>query len=175
MRRQWNYYVYFSEKSASEIPDDITLLLGGGVVFHRLIQSLKDNGKSYWDKVEVECEYKVKLTNDEIVIIGHADALRGDEVYEFKHTRTLPMKPHFQHRLQLNFYLGALNKMKGRLVYTGYNEEGGIGVREFPLLYSDWYMEHLVNKAEVLHALLKSGEPPRCSCRDRKHEGGNVL
>lgn len=175
VRRQYNYYTLFHQKTPEEIPDKTVLLLAGGVVFHRLIQSLKDEeGRSFWDKVEVECSLTTNLAGDSVTIVGHADAIRRrdgeEEVWEFKHTRVIPPEPFFAHHLQLNFYLAALKKVKGVLLYTGYDAEGGLAVKEFPCLYSDWYLEHLIARAQMLHAFLLIGTPPRCSCRDHRHE-----
>lgn len=179
VRRQYNYYALFNEKKPEEIPDKIVLLLAGGVVFHRLVQSLKDEtGKSYWDKTEVECSLEVDIAGDKIIIVGRADAIRGsgidEEVWEFKHTRTIPLKPLFPHQLQLNFYLAALKRVKGVLLYTGYDADGGLAVKEFPCRYSEWHLEHLISRAQMLHTFLAVGIPPRCSCRDHRHEGGNL-
>lgn len=175
LRKQYNYYALLSGKEAKEIPDDTVLLLAGGVVFHRLVQSLRDNNKPYWDKVEVECSVKVEVAGGEIAIVGHADAIKDGAVYEFKHTRTLPSKPTFPHVLQLNFYLAALRMLRGVLVYTGYDAEGGLSVREFPILYSDWHFEHLISRAQTLHVLLVNKEPPRCSCREKRHELETII
>jgi len=170
LRQQWNYYKELHDKTPEEIPDDVVLLLAGGIVFHRLIQQLTENGKRYWDKIEVECSIEVPLPTGTIVIVGHADAIKNGKVYEFKHVRTLPSKPKFNHLLQLNFYLKALNTVEGYLIYAGYNEFGGLAVREFPWYLSNWHFQHLVNRAETLHYLLISDQPPRCSCRDQRHE-----
>lgn len=174
-RKQFNYYRFFDGKKPEEIPDDIVLLLAGGVVFHRLIQSLRDGeGKNFWDKVEVECSLDIEVAGEKIKIIGHADAIRGrgvdEEVWEFKHVRTIPPNPHFAHKLQLNFYLAALKRVKGVLLYAGYDLDGGLKLKEFPHFYSDWYLEHLIQRAQMLHTFLVMDTPPRCSCRDRKHE-----
>jgi hypothetical protein len=59
VRKQYNYYTNFAGKSPEEIPDDIILLLSGGIVFHRLIQSLRQDGQKYWDAVEVACSIEV--------------------------------------------------------------------------------------------------------------------
>jgi len=176
VRKQFNYYKNFRDKKPEEIPDDVILLLAGGIVFHRLVQSLKDdNEKPYWSAVEVPCSINVRIAGGEdITILGHADAIRGEgsdkKVYEFKHTRSLPHKPSFEHQLQINFYMGALGIPRGILVYVGYVEGGGLGVREFPLAFSEWHLEHLITRAQVLHILLKEDSPPRCSCRGRIHE-----
>jgi len=170
LRKQWNYYKNFHNKAPEEIPDDVVLLLSGGIVFHRLLQSLKDNGRSYWDKVEVECKVEVQLPSGVILIVGHADALKNGKVYEFKHVRTLPSKPRFEHILQLNFYLKALNSVEGVLLYAGYAEGGGIIIREFPWRLSPWHFQHLVNRAEMLHIMLMNDTPPQCSCSDKRHE-----
>lgn len=171
LRQQWNYYKNFHNKSPQEIPDDVVLLLSGGIVFHRLIQQLTTpEGRRFWDKVEVECSVEIALPTEKIIIVGHADAIKDGKVYEFKHVRTIPHKPHFNHILQLNFYLKALNIIEGYLVYAGYNEFGGIIIREFPWTLSNWHFQHLVNRAETLHYLLISDKPPRCSCRDQRHE-----
>ena len=173
IRKQFNYYQQLSGKTIEEIPDNIVLLLAGGIVFHRLLQSLRNPDDSkFWDKTEVECSLEVEMLGEKIQIVGHADAIRKDEVYEFKHTRSLPSKPQFPHILQLNFYLGALGKIKGRLVYTGYDAEGGLDIREFPWMFSEWHLEHLIARAQALHILLVNNQPPRCSCRDKRHEIG---
>jgi len=181
IRKQWNYYKFLSGKKAEEIPDDIILLLAGGVVFHRLIQGLKDEqGRPYWDKTEIECSIEVNVAGGEkIKIIGHADAIRGKGmdkiVYEFKHVRQLPNKPQFPHLLQLNFYLGALGVNRGSLLYVGYLPHGGLAVKEFGWLYSNWHMEHLIARAQMLHTLLIHNEAPRCSCKNRVHELGQLI
>jgi CRISPR/Cas system-associated exonuclease Cas4 (RecB family) len=172
IRRQWNYYKSFAGKKPDEIPDETVLLLSGGVVFHRLIQSLKEDGRPYWSATEVECSIEVEVAGGEkIKIVGHADAIRGRglerTVYEFKHTRTMPSSPYFQHILQLNFYMGALGISRGVILYSYYTQDGGIGIKEFPRIYSDWHMEHLITRAQTLHTLLINNTPPRCSCRDR--------
>lgn len=178
-RRQYNYYSLFHQRKPEEIPDNTILLLAGGVVFHRLIQSLKDeSGKNFWERVEVECSLEVEVAGDTITIIGHADATRGkgidEEVWEFKHTRSIPNKPLFPHILQLNFYLGALKRVRGILLYTGYDAEGGLSIKEFPHYYSEWHLEHLISRAQMLHTFLLMETPPRCSCRDHRHENGNL-
>jgi hypothetical protein len=175
IRRQWNYYKEFSGKNPEEIPDDVVLLLSGGIVFHRLIQSLKDNGKPYWSETEAECSIEVKVAgNKKIKIIGHADAIIGKgverTVYEFKHVRSLPYNAYFPHILQLNFYMGAMGISRGVLLYVGYLANGGLGIREFTRIYSDWHMEHLISRAQTLHTLLINNQPPRCSCRDKQCE-----
>jgi hypothetical protein len=43
-------------------------------------------------------------------------------------------------------------------------------VREFPRIYSDWHMEHLISRAQTLHTLLINNQAPRCSCRDKQCE-----
>jgi len=170
LRRQYNYYKQLHGKHQEEIPDNIVLLLGGGIVFHELIESLP-----IWDQTEIECSLRVNVAGGEIVIVGHADAIRGDTIYEFKHTRSLPREPYFQHKIQLNFYLSALNRLKGVLAYTGYDSQGGLSVREFSLRYSDWLLEHLINRAQALHLFLLTDEAPRCSCQDKRHEGNLVI
>jgi len=175
-RRQFHYYKLFHQRNPEDIPDDIVLLLGGGVVFHRLVQSFKENGKRYWDRIEIECSLKATVAGSNIVLTGHADAIKGDTVYEFKHTRSIPWrKPKFDHQLQANFYMAAIEKVRGVVVYTGYNEEGGLSIREFPILFSDWHLEHLITRAQSLHTWLVHDTPPRCSCRDRRHEGAVIL
>jgi hypothetical protein len=180
LRRQWNYYKFFHGKDPKDIPDDIVLLLAGGVVLHRLVQSLKtEEGKPYWSAVEVECSVEVEvLQGQKIKIVGHADAVRGKglekTVYEFKHVRSLPSRPLFPHILQLNFYLGALGVARGVLLYIGYLPNGGIDIREFNRIYSEWHMEHLINRAQTLHALLVNDQPPRCSCREKLCEIGQL-
>jgi hypothetical protein len=180
IRRQWNYYKEFSGKNPEEIPDDLILLLSGGIVFHRLIQSLKENGKPYWSATEVECSIEVEVAGGEkIKIVGHADAIKGKglerTVYEFKHVRSLPSNAYFQHILQLNFYMGAMGITRGVLLYVGYLSNGGLTVREFPRLYSDWHMEHLITRAQTLHTLLVNDQAPRCSCKDKKCEMTNQI
>lgn len=173
IRKQWNYYKFFHKKKQEEIPDNVVLLLGGGIVFHLLLQQLKLEDKRFWDDVEVECHIGVNIGNSRIKIVGHADAIKNRIVYEFKHTRTLPNKPYFQHQLQLNFYLAALRSLRGVLVYTGYDASGGLSIKEFPIFYSDWHLEHLITRCQTLHTFLTTNQAPRCSCRDRIHE--NVI
>jgi len=175
VRKQYNYYSNFAGKSPEEIPDDIILLLSGGIVFHRLIQSLRQDGKKYWDAVEVACSIEVPTPEGStLTILGHADAIHGTgierKVYEFKHVRQIPTKPLFEHILQLNFYLGALQIPHGVLCYVGYLPGGGLDVKEFPHTFSHWHFEHLINRAITLHTLLIHKTPPRCSCKDRIHE-----
>jgi len=175
LRKQYNYYFYFDKKSPEEIPDDIVLLLSGGIVFHRLIQSLKLDGKRYWSAVEVPCSITVEALNgSQITILGHADAICGSgieaKVYEFKHVRQIPSKPLFEHVLQLNFYLGALQIPHGVLTYVGYVPSGGLDIKEYPHTFSHWHFEHLINRAITLHTLLVNKTPPRCSCKNRIHE-----
>lgn len=172
VRRQWNYYKQFANRPPEEIPDNIVLLLAGGIVFHRLVQNIrKDDNTRYWDRVEVECQERIVLPNgDSFIIKGHADAIRNGVVYEFKHTRSIPTSPKFEHRLQINFYLKALSMVEGKLCYVGYDPDGGLSVREFPVFYSDWHFNHLVTRAQTLHYLLLSDMPPRCSCRNNIHE-----
>ncbi|GIW67860.1 MAG: hypothetical protein KatS3mg096_728 [Candidatus Parcubacteria bacterium] len=169
-RKQWNYYKNFHGKTSDEIPDEVILLLAGGVVFHRLIQNLTSEGRRFWDRVEIECSMEVQLTSGVILIVGHADAIKDGRVYEFKHTRVIPPKPKFEHLLQLNFYLKALKCLEGSLIYSGYTSEGGLGIKEFQTIISNWHVQHLINRAETLHYLLISDTPPRCSCRDHRHE-----
>jgi hypothetical protein len=175
VRKQWNYYKEFSGKKSEEIPDDIILLLAGGIVFHRLIQSLREDGKPYWSATEVECSIEIDVANRQrIKIVGHADAIKGKgterTIYEFKHVRAIPREPQFAHILQLNFYMGALNISKGVLLYVGYLPDGGLDLKEFPRTFSHWHLEHLIARAQTLHTLLIHNEPPRCSCSNRIHE-----
>jgi len=174
-RAQYNYYTNFSNKSVEEIPDEIVLLLAGGVFVHRLIQSLKVDKKSIWSGVEVPCSYELTAPDGSTITIrGRADAIlgRGVErrVYEFKHVRSIPYKPQFNHLLQLNFYLGALGIAQGVLCYIGYSPYGGIDIKEFNFSFSTWHFEHLLNRAITLHTLITNKTPPRCSCRDKIHE-----
>lgn len=175
VRRQYNYYSEFAGKSPDEIPDEVVLLLGGGIVFHRMVQALEFQGQPFWDNVEVECKLEVALPSGNILIVGHADCIRNNEVYELKYTQRVPSNPHFQHILQLNFYLGALQKQKGWLVYCGPSTEGGLQIREFPHIFSEWHLEHLISRAQTLDLLLRNQTPPRCSCSDKRHEVGAIF
>jgi hypothetical protein len=175
LRKQWNYYKEYSGKKPEEIPDDTILLLSGGIVFHRLIQSLKENEKLYWSEIEVKCSIEVKIKEGNIIkIVGCADAIREEGtkkiIYEFKHTRYIPQKPYFQHILQINFYMGALNIKNGVLLYVGYLPNGGLDIKEFPIEYSDWHMQQIINRAQILHTFLVNNIPPCCSCKDKKCE-----
>jgi len=168
LRSKWNFYKHFERHD--DLTTDMILLLGGGIVFHRMLQSIKVDGKRYWDAVEIPCKIEEDFGDEKVLLVGHADALKNGVVYEFKHTRSTPRKAYFNHLLQLNFYLKALQKPEGRLVYVSYREDGGLTIKEFHLVYSESLYAFFINRAQELHIALKSSIPPRCSCKGRIHE-----
>lgn len=168
LRSKWNYYKHFERNN--DLTPDMIMLLGGGIVFHRMLQGIRVNGKRFWDAVEVPCKTTEKMGDERVILLGHADAMRNGIVYEFKHTRSQPRKAWFNHLLQLNFYLKALQKPEGRLVYVSYREDGGLVVKDFQLIFSESLYSFFVNRAQELHIALKSPVPPRCSCRGNIHE-----
>lgn len=168
LRSKWNYYKHFEHHD--DLTTDMILLLGGGIVFHRMLQSIKVGGKRFWDAVEIPCKTEEALGDERVLLVGHADAMKNGIVYEFKHTRSQPKKAYFNHLLQLNFYLKALQKPEGRLVYVSYREDGGLTIKDFHLVYSESLYAFFVNRAQELHIALKSPVPPRCSCRNKTHE-----
>jgi len=174
VRSQYNFYKSLQGKKPEEIPDEVILKLAGGVVFHRILQEFKPDGKKrYWDSVEIPCEHSFEVSQGKkkefILVRGRIDATKNGTIYEFKHTYRIPQKPKFQHLLQLHFYLGAMQKAQGVLGYIGYDEYG-IVVKEFPVVFSTWHFEHILNRAETLHIFLQNSTPPRCTCRSQEHE-----
>lgn len=171
LRQQFNFFALY--QGQKELPNEVILRLGDGTDFHRLVQKIA--GRHFWNKVEIPCQTVVEIAGGEKILIrGRADCIKGDTLYELKQTMHLPYKPRFDHVLQANFYLGSLRMMRGMISYRGYDQSGAMDVREFPIIFSDWHFTHLINRAETLHVLLKSGQPPRCSCRNRRHESGEV-
>lgn len=168
-RSQYNFYTQYQGKKNEELPDEVILKLAGGVVFHRILQNFKLDGKKYWDAIEVPCEYSFDTGKGKILIRGRIDAIKDNVIHEFKHTYRIPQKAKFQHLLQLQFYLGAMQKARGQLDYIGYDEYGMV-LREFPVIYSQWHFEHLLNRAVALHLYLRHKEPPKCGCRTQEHE-----
>lgn len=165
LKGQWNYYMMSIREG--QIPDGAIMRMGEGTEWHRILQSYKG-----WDGVEVKARMRVKVSQkagDWITIRGRADSVKGDTVYEFKRTSWLPHKPKFDHVLQINFYMAAIGKPKGVIVYAG-NKDGDFDVVEHPVLLSDWHVEHLKNRAMNLHIFLKNKEVPICSCRSRAHD-----
>lgn len=168
---QYQYYK-LAERSDEKLEDEIVLLLARGEAEHRWLQSLKDPKKNrrYWDQIEVPCSYRFKVGEDTVTISGRADAVKNKEVYEFKTTQYIPKKPRFNNLLQLQFYLGAMERGRGWLLYLGYGDTGGLELREFPVQFSEWHFLLMLERASSLHLFLKAGVQPHCTCRTKRHD-----
>lgn len=164
VRGQWNFYKMCI--SEGRFPDAFVLKTSEGNAWHEMLETL-----GVWDATEVSVKAPIKLGDgSRIWIRGRCDAIRGDTVYDFKRTEWVPYrKPKFDHLLQLNFYMEALGKPKGVLAYIGYHN-GNFTIKEYYHTLSDWHTEILTNRALALHGYLIHGEPPVCTCRDKRHE-----
>lgn len=136
-----------------------------GIMTHEFLQKLK-----VWDDIEAECKREIKTTHGKITLLGHADAVKGDTVFEFKSVIRIPWKPKFDHSMQVNAYATMLGLPRAKVIYIGNDADGNYNVKEFDLVQSDFMWQLLVNKAITLHALLKTGTDVQCSCRSRVHD-----
>jgi hypothetical protein len=162
-KSQWNYYQMAIKEG--KLPQSAILQMGEGTVTHELIQSLQ-----IWDATEIPVKMKINTGNENIVIRGRADGVIGDTVFEFKRTQYIPLKIRFSDALQINFYMEALGKPKGILVYIGYKSDRTFDVVERYWTLSDWHTNHLINRAITLHTLLKNKQEAYCSCRSKTHD-----
>jgi hypothetical protein len=163
VKATWNNYMM--KRKTKEHEEATKLLFLKGLIFHELLQK----SSKAWDGVEVECTRKIKTSHGVTTLIGHADAVKDDTVYEFKTCMRIPYKPRFDHVAQVNAYATMLGKPRAIIVYAGSDGEA-FNVKEFTVLPSEWHYTLLVNKLHTIHALLKTKAQPMCSCRNRQHD-----
>ena len=189
---RWLYYHNYGN-GKHQMSDELLLKLEGGNAMHRRLARttyVDESGKRkrYFKRsnIELACEVDISILGGEFITIkGRADAIREicnvngklayEVIYEFKHNRTLPRSPYPDDKMQLNFYLNALNRPFGVLAYTSYvglkgSSQTGIDIVEFTLRKNEKSYLLFLQRAKELHRQLIDNDPPFCICKTRNHE-----
>lgn len=162
LKATWNHFQM--KKLTKEHIDSTKLIFFKGILFHEMVQKSKA-----WDGVEVECVKKIKTSHGTATLLGHADAVKDDAVFELKTCAYIPRRPKFDHICQVNAYMHMLGKPRGVIVYAGSDGEK-FDIKEYQVVQSDWHYQHMINRLMTLHAILKTAGEPICSCRNRQHD-----
>jgi CRISPR/Cas system-associated exonuclease Cas4 (RecB family) len=120
---------------------------------------------SLFEKNQVEVRYKI---NDELTIVGHADFIYDDAVWELKTIATIKAlwdrneqryKPKPWHVKQVLFYAHCLGLEKIRLCYISFDGYKIFTEQDFEL-NKDEVIRELVEKALEFHNYWKNDIPP---------------
>lgn len=142
------------------------LRMSEGIVFHEFLQKQK----GLWKSTETEFSKSFKTDSGKLSIVGTVDAISKEGVvYEFKRSGYISYKPKSQWVFQAQSYMYLADRPQGCIVALG-SSNGQFVVKEWPLLFNDFYFNCLLNKAITLHTLLKHKQVPVCSCRTRQHD-----
>jgi len=128
-----------------------------GDSIHQLIQEvLRSEG---W---LTEVEARLEIVSDggqKILLRGRADAVRGNEVLEFKSTKALPDRPYDSHKRQLGAYMILLGAERGYIIYIS-REDGRYRIFEVSREEAKGALKEVVERAKILHKHLVERRPP---------------
>lgn len=137
-----------------------------GIISHNYLQGTK----GLWRETETEYRKSFKTDSGKLSIIGTLDAVSKEGVvYEFKRSGYISYKPKSSWTFQIQAYMHLADKPQGCIVAMG-NSNGEFVIKEWPVLYNDFWFNTLLNKAIALHTYLKHQQVPVCSCRNRIHD-----
>ena len=155
---------FFRRKYRVELKPEQIWWIHRGNVFDNLWTSLfKSN--------QVEVRYKV---NDELTIVGHADFVYEDTVWELKTIATIKVlwdrnerryKPKLQHVKQVLFYSHCLGLEKVRLCYISFDGYKIFTEQDFEIS-KDEVIKELVERALEFHKFWKDDISPAKTCQE---------
>jgi len=162
-KAMWNAYC-LPEDQAHE--KQARLRMVEGIIFHEYLQQTK----GLWKSTETEFSKDFKTDSGKITIVGTLDAVSKEGVvYEFKRSGYISYKPKSQWIFQIQSYMALSERPEGCIVAMG-SSNGEFCIKEWPVLFNNFWFNTLLNKAITLHTLLKHKQVPVCSCRTRQHD-----
>jgi len=159
LRKQW--YVYNNVKMP--VNEELLRIFGIGELFHEFVEKIAK--ERYGSSVRTEVDVKIDLNG--FSLVGRADLIIGDVVYELKTVKSLwyrtregnfrEMDLKKEHVEQLNCYLKGLGLKKGIVVYI---DKRDLKMKQHEVRFSPRLWNRTVEKVRRLHRFLLENTPP---------------